>query len=123
MSFNIIIKSYEHLNRSFPKWDTPKGKYISSKRQYDEELKRGGFVEYEKGCRIAEQKKSQKVDYKGLTPQAENVIRAAHNISDRKGHIKPSDRLIDGMKEVGVNFYNQNIPKHYRKEGGFDATY
>ena len=110
----IIIKRYEHFNRSFKNWDTSKGKYISSKKQYEEEMKRGGFVDYEKGSRIAEQNNIKNFDYKGLSPEAENVIKAARLISDNKGNIKPSDRLIDGMKQVGVKFNIPDwCPKHY----------
>ncbi len=113
MSFRIIVRNYEHVNRSLPNWDTPKGKYISSRRQYEDELKRGGFVAYEDGLRIAEQ--SSKIEYKGLSTQAENVIKAARLSSDRKGRIKPSDRLIDGMKSVGVKFEVPDwCPSHYR---------
>ena len=110
----IIIKRYEHINRAFNNWDTPKGKYISSKKQYEEEMKRGGFVDYEKGCRIVEQANLKNSQYKGLTPQAENVLKAARLQTDSKGRIKPSDRLLDGMKKVGVNFNVPDwCPKHY----------
>lgn len=115
MSFGIIVKNYEHINRSFPHWDTPKGKYIRSKKHYLEEMKRGGFVAYEEGARIAEQT-YHKNDYKGLNPVAENVIKAARLISDSKGRIKPSDRLIEGMKEVGVKFNVPDwCPKKYKE--------
>ena len=110
---DIFVKNYEHFNRSFNNWDTPQGKHIGSRKQYDEEMKRGGFVAYEKGLRIAEQ--SSKIKYKGLSTKAENIIRAASLIGDRKRNIKPSDRLIDGMKEVGVKFEVPDwLPKHYR---------
>ena len=103
----IIIKKYQHVNRSFAGWDTPKGKYISSKKQYDEEMKKGGFVGYEEGRKVAEQVNSKSYN-RELSPKAKDVIKAARLMSDRKGKIKPSDKLIDAMKEVGVNF---NKPK------------
>ena len=111
----IIVKNYEHFNRSFKNWDTPIGKYISSRKQYEEEMKRGGFVDYEKGSRIAEQN-IKKFDYKGLSLEAENVIKAAHMMSDRKGNIKPSGRLINGMKDVGVKFNVPDWCPRYYKE-------
>lgn len=111
---DIFVKNYEHVNRAFNNWDTPKGKYIGCKRQYDEEMKRGSFVAYEEGLRISQQS-SKNCEYKGLSIQAENVIRAASLFRDRKGNIKPSDRLIDGMKEVGVKFEVPDwLPSHYR---------
>ncbi len=110
----IIVRNYEHVNRALPNWDTPKGKYIGSRKQYENELKRGGFVAYEDGLRIAEQS-SKNCEYKGLSNQAENVIKAARLSSDSKGRIKPSDRLIEGMKSVGVKFEIPDwCPKHYR---------
>lgn len=116
---HIIVKTYEHFNRSLPNWDTPKGKYIRSKKQYVEEMKKGGFVDYEQACRVAEQTNKNKVKYRGLTPKAEALIKAA-SLQNRK-NFKLSDKMIDGMKEIGVNFYNDNVPKHYRDEGGFDG--
>ena len=44
---NIIVKNWENINRSFSNWDTPTGKYISSKRQYESELAKGGFTPYD----------------------------------------------------------------------------
>lgn len=103
----IIVKNYCHYNRAL-------GKYISSKRDYVESMKRGGFVSFEKGQQLAEQShENKRRAYNGLSPKATEIIKSASNIKDSKGRIKPSDRLIDGMKEVGVNFYNSNLPKHY----------
>lgn len=115
MSFKIIVRNYEHTNRSFPNWDTPKGKYIRSKRQYEEEMKRGGFVDFEQGNRVAEQT-NKYLDNRELTPKAQAVIKAARLQTDRKGKIKPSDRLLDGMKEVGVKFSVPDwCPRHYKE--------
>lgn len=112
---NIIVKNYEHVNRSLPNWNTPKGKYINSRKQYEEEMKKGGFVDYEHGSRIAEQNNINKDTYTALSLEAENVIKAARLIKDRKGNIKPGSRLIDGMKKVGVKFNVPDwCPKHYK---------
>ena len=112
--FNIIVKKYTHFNRSFKHWDTPKGKLIRSKAHYEEEMKRGGFVGYEEGSRIAEQTYNYN-NYKRLSSEAQDVIKAARLQSDRKGNIKPSEKLIDGMKRVGVKFNIPDwCPRHYK---------
>ena len=110
----IKVKNYEHFNRSFPKWDTPKGKYIRSKKQYDEEMARGGFVSYDEGQGRVEQHKNKKYTYSDLSPKAQSIIKAASLMRDKKGKIKCEGRLIDGMKEVGVKFSVPDwLPKHY----------
>jgi hypothetical protein len=118
MSFNIIVKNYEHYNKAL-------GKYITSKRQYDNEMAKQGMVSFEKGDAIA--KKAQTNGHKPyiLTDKAKQVINCAKLSADRKGNVKLSDKLVEGMKEVGVNLVNRNIPDHYRLDmGGFcDATH
>jgi len=112
----IKVKHYEHFNRSLPNWDTPKGKYISSRKQYEEEMKKGGFVDYDEGCKRAQQNKNNKGEYTGLSSCATSVIKAARLQSDKKGRIKPSGRLLDAMKEVGVKFSVPDwCPKKYRE--------
>lgn len=111
---NIIVKNYQHFNRAM-------GKHITSKRHYDNEMAKGGYIPYEKACQIAESVKNRQTKYE-LSPKARAVIESARNSADRKGNIHKSDRLIDGMKEVGVKFgYYDQLPKHYQiREGGFD---
>jgi len=94
----IIVKNYEHYNRSM-------GKHITNKHQYTEEMKKGGYVTFERGQELSRQAcDNKKKDYNYLSDKASEVIKSARNSTDRKGRIKPSDRLIDGMKSVGVNF-------------------
>lgn len=113
---NIIVKRYEHFNSAM-------GKYISSKRHYDNEMAKGGYVSYEEGCRMADKVKTRDKKYE-LSPKARAIIASAKGSADKKGNIKQSDRLITGMKEIGVSFgitdNNKNIlPKHYQEQGGF----
>ena len=111
----IIVKRYEHYNRAL-------GKYIHSKKQYKEEMKRGGFVSFEKGKEIAEKARTKmRKSYGKLSDKSMDIIRSAKQMKDHKGRIRPGGRMIDAMKEVGVNFYDNNIPKAYREWGGFDA--
>ncbi len=61
------------------------------------------------------ERKSYKISDKAL-----NIIKAAKDMSDRKGKVRLSDKLIDGMKDVGVKFEVPDwCPKHY-KQGDFD---
>jgi hypothetical protein len=71
---NIIVKNYEHFNRSLPNWDTPKGKWIGSRAQYEKELAKNGFVSFEEGEKLVSQaKKLNHKDYNGLSKQAMEV--------------------------------------------------
>ena len=115
MALNVIVKNYSHYNSSM-------GKYIRSKREYLNEMAKGKYVDYDVACQIAEKARSNREKPFELSKKAREVIESARNSSDRKGKTHLSNRLVEGMKEVGVNFYNSNIPKHYRIDsGGFDG--
>jgi len=113
---NIIVRNYEHYNRTL-------GKYISSKSQYEKEMAKQGMVSWEVGEQLAEKaRKSLHKDYDGLSPQAMAVCKAAKDQADKKGNLKLSSRLVDGMKKTGVCFDLDKLPKAYRDVGGFDAS-
>ena len=115
----IIVKKYEHVNRSFGNWNTPKGKYISSRKQYNEEMAKGGFVSFEDGSEMA-QAASKRKEYRGISPKAMEICQQAKNLSDRKGNIAWTPKLVEAMKDVGVGFdYYDKLPKHYQPQGGF----
>ena len=110
----FIIKKYEHYNRSL-------GKHIRSKAHYENELAKGGFVPYEKGCQIAETAKRRNYKpYNSISKEAETLMREAKMSSDKKGKLKCSDRMIDGMRKLGVRF--DKVPDDIKLKGGFDAT-
>lgn len=115
----IIVRHYDHFNRSL-------GKYISSKRQYENELAKGGYIPYEKAqalAKLAEEKKNKPYTYAELSQKAKDILSSAESSKDKKGNVKLSDRTIDAMKDVGVKFSVPDwCPKHYSKEGGFNAT-
>ncbi len=113
MSFNIIVKRYEGYNSAL-------GKYIGSKRQYDNEMSKQGMVSFEKAEQIAESVRSKQKKPYILSGKAKQIINSARFSSDKDGKVHLSDRLVEGMKEVGVNFYNNNLPKHYQDKGGFE---
>jgi hypothetical protein len=121
MSFGIVVKKYEHHNTAFKNWDSPKGKYIRSKRQYVEAMKREGMVPYEQAAEMARRTEEKLQNPKlELSKKAHEIIETAKLIADRKGNIKPGDRMIDAMKDVGVAIGHPQLPKHYTKEGGFE---
>lgn len=116
MSFNIIVKNYQHFNSSM-------GKFITSKRHYENEMSKGGYIPYEKACEITEtvKNKREREQKFELSPKARSIIESARNSSDKKGNVRLGGRMIDAMQSLGVNFYNDNVPKHYRiDKGGFD---
>lgn len=108
---NIIVKRYEHYNR-------PMGKYIRSKRHYEEETARGGFVSLEKGKELAEKhKRDHYKPYDKPSDKAMGLIRSVADMRPNKdGKIKLYDRQVDAMKKMGVSFDPKFIPKG---EGGF----
>ena len=83
-------------------------------------MKKGGFVSYDEGCRLAEKSKSEnRKEYKGLSPKAEAIIKSAQLTRDKKGKVEVGSKMIDAMKEVGVKFELPDwCPQHY-KEGSF----
>jgi hypothetical protein len=106
---NIICRDYNHYNRALQK-------HISSKREYEYEMKRGGFVPIEEAEKMAEKFRKDKEHKYEPSQKAESIIRAASLMKDSKGNIKAGSRLIDGMKEVGVNFtpLPDWLPKAYK---------
>ena len=116
----IIIKKWEHYNRSFKDWDTPQGKYIKNKDHYESELKKSGMVSVDKAGQVTE---APRKEYK-LSKKAVDIINAAKN-SSRNGKVKLSDNAIKAMVEIGaiskkIPSY-MKLPNHYEK-GGFDVS-
>jgi hypothetical protein len=107
----IIVKKYEHYNRTL-------GCYIKSKKHYQDEMKRQGMVDWDTGCRLADEHNAKAAQPYKLSEKAERVIReAVHNSKD--GKVNMGSRLVEGMKDIGVKFdYYNTLPKHYQ-EGGF----
>lgn len=113
MSFNIIVKNYQHYNRAL-------GKYISTKKQYNEELRQQGFVSFEEGCKLAEKKskESKWIPSKNCTDMMREVL----DKKDKNIVLGQHPRLVDGMRKMGVKFELPDwLSKHYQ-EGGFNAT-
>jgi hypothetical protein len=116
---NIIIRNYEHFNRSLGNWDSPKGKYIRSKSHYEKELAKQGYVSFEQAEKI---KSNPHKEYNGISAKAMEVCKAARDSADRKGNLRIGTRLQKGMESVGVSFDMSKLPKHYQDipTGGLD---
>ena len=108
----IIVKNWEHHNRGLPNWNSKKGRYISSKKQYTEECKRAGLVSYREPL----EKKSE------LKPSKETIafLNSVKNRTDSKGNVKLSGNQVNYMIKIGAIKDRDKIkyPTDYKK-GGF----
>ena len=117
----IIIKNYEHFNRALPNWDSPKGKYIKSKKHYQEEVAKAGLVPFSESESMANKYDRDRARPYDLSKKAREVMDSARQGADKKGKIQWSGRLVEGMKDVGVAFNHDHCPSHYKNKGGFDS--
>lgn len=107
---HIQVKNYYHFNRAM-------NKHISSKKQYNEEMKRGGYCTFEQAERIAAKKNAQhKGGYSGLSKNAQDIVNTVRQQNPKS--FKLSDRAIDAMKSLGVKFERKG-QYHYKPKGGF----
>jgi len=119
---NIIVKRWEHINSSLGNWDTPTGKYIGSKKQYYEELKRQNMIPDEEAKR-SEDKASQarRKDYK-LSNDTLQLLQTIKGTADKTGKVSIGGvavkKMID-MGAIGKKADLAKLPKHYL-EGGFN---
>ena len=115
----IIVKKYQHFNRSFKKWDSPKGRYISSRSEYEKAMKEEGMIPYEQAKEIAECQQHKREEYPNkLSPKAMSLLTSVNVKKD--GKIKLSDRQVDRLQEIGVKVKLPDwLPKHYKEAGGF----
>jgi hypothetical protein len=109
----IIVKNYEHFNRSLPNWDSPKGKYIKNKKQYEEEMAKGGFKPYKE----TSPKESKWIPSEDL----KRTLGDFKQMADRKGKIHLGSKAIEKMKSMGVSF-NPKIMTNDLKGGIDDAV-
>ncbi len=111
MALTIISKNYEHYNRAM-------GKHIRSKRHYQEEMRKGGFVSAEKGNRLAENhEKEQKWK---PSKDCVDVIKAIKNAADKNGNIVlgKHPKIVEAMKKKGMTFDVDKINKHLKDAEG-----
>lgn len=118
----IIIKNYEHVNRSFSGWDTPNGKYIKNKDHYDRTMKEQGMVSYETMQQRAESNKKKESKYVP-SDRALGIVRHAIEKADKKGNVKLDSRAIEALKEMKA--LKPKLPNYMKvpkgTKGGFSA--
>ena len=96
---NINVKSYEHFNRSFKDWDSPNGKYISSKAHYERTLAEQNMMTHEQLEKRGVYKKPQHKGYK-LSHKAKALMESIKQRTDSKGNVKLSGRQLDALHNV-----------------------
>ena len=123
----VIVKNYEHYNKAFRNWDSPHGRYISSKADYHRALAEEGMITEKEADRMGLNTEAKRQAY-DLTYDTQQLIESVKQTKDSKGNIRPSDRAIEALaeKKKAVFNYNQSLcPEHYRdkssdlSEGGF----
>ena len=115
----IIVKNYEHHNRAFSGWDSPQGKYISSKAEYQRELDRQGMITCEEAEKQGLNKGAKRQDY-AITKDTQQLIENVRLTADANGNIKPGEKAIEALNAKVNKKYNESAaPKDVTTEGGF----
>ena len=97
----IISKKFK------PHYNVAMDKVITSQRQYDNEMKRGGYVPYEQAKeRVAHNLEKQR-EFK-ISGEAIDWIKSVKDSADKDGNVKLSDRQIDKLKECGTITNREN---------------
>ena len=116
----IIIRNYEHINKSFGNWDKPNGKYIKNKDHYDRTMKEQGMVSYETMQQRAESNRKKERSYVP-SDKALGIVRHAIERADKKGNVKLDGRAIEALKEMKAK--SAKLPNYLKnsngKQGGF----
>jgi len=107
----IIIKEFK------PHYNVALGKVVTSQRQYNEEIKRGGYISYEEGCERA--KKNQDAhQWNGISEEGREWVKGVAAKADKKGNVRLSGREVEALKSKGMT--DRRLPEHYRTDkGGF----
>lgn len=109
MSVGIIIKNYNHLNRSMPNWDTPNGRIVKNKDHYERLMKENNMVSYEE---MQNKSSNKKLKEYAISNEARELIKTAKNSVDKKGNIKLGDRTIQAMIDKGI--IHKKIPDYMK---------
>lgn len=109
----IVKQSYNHLNTSFKNWNTPKGRYIRNKSEYEQAMREEGMITSEE----AESRVKKLKDYK-LSKEADSIIRAAR-YKVKNGGLKLSDGITEKMIDKGIikpkGFGLEHLPAHLKR--------
>lgn len=111
----IIVKKFE------PHYNVALGKVVTSQRQYDEEVKRGGYIPYEE-CEQRAERNRERHQWKGVSDEAVEWTKGVVAKADKKGNVRLSGREIEALKTAGCAL-DRRLPEHYRTDtGGFSNT-
>lgn len=109
-SHNVIVKNYEHYNRSFKNWNSPYGRYIGSKAEYEKAMAEEGMV------KANEQIKDVSKEYK-LSHKGQQLIEAAKAAADSNGNIDHSKLGDKAIKAISPQAYDRSaLPAHYQEK-------
>lgn len=105
---HIEEHKYRHFNQAL-------GVQVESKEHFRSLLEKGNYIPYDESCKQVD-KNIEKQKYKGISEKAKTFCHEVANQADKKGNIKWSDGLINGMKkEVGLDYsYYKKLPKHFQ---------
>lgn len=105
----IKVNNYEHINRSFKNWNTPNGRYIRSKADYEKALHEEGMVT-EKQARDMGYTDTPKTKQRyELSNKSKSLLESVRNTKDVNGKIRPTQRQIAELKQQFK--YNSQILK------------
>ena len=81
----IIVKNYEHFNRALPHWKGHKGMYISSKRQYLNEIAKAGLIPYEKSEEIRQKNEDNQKRNRKYPKETYEFLNSVKNRTNKSG--------------------------------------
>lgn len=119
----IIVKRYEHFNKAFGKWHDGRGRYISSRADYEKAMHEEGMITEEQARREGFTDTPKRKDYK-VKKDTWELLNSLDSTKDSKGNIKLGDVAIKAINDKIHNAKmaqqnNRALPKHYQDKGGF----
>ena len=123
MGIGIVVKNWEHFNKSLPNWHSKDGRYIGSRRQYENEVRQAGLIPFEQAeeMRIRNEETAKK--NRKYSRDTIEFLGTVSNKADKKGKVNLSDRQVDYMISKGAikdrDVFADKLPKHYQDKGGW----
>jgi len=114
MAFGIIIKGKESRKGFFPHYNSAMGKYIHTKEDYRNEMKKGGYVPYDP--KVEPKKKPYKV-----SDDTRSLVKAIKRQSDSKGNFNPSGSLKGELRRRGALKTKDEISQIEKKAKEYGA--
>ena len=101
----IIVRKYEGFNHAL-------GKYIKSRKHYEDEMRRGGYVPYDGE---SQPKRSEWIPSADLKKTLGEL-----KVTSKNGKINCGSKLKKKMESMGVQFNPRFMPND--TQGGFNAV-